>query len=290
MGECDLADNCTGSSAACPADAKKPNGTSCTDDGNVCTNDQCDGTLDTCQHPNNTAPCDDGNACTTSDTCSGGTCVGGAAPDCDDSNPCTVDTCNPGTGCVHTPGNAGALCRAAAGICDTAETCDGTNAACPADQFLPNTTECRATTGECDPAEMCTGSAAACPADAFTPSGTACTADSNVCTLDQCDGAGACTHPAGNAGTECRASADVCDVAETCTGTDTACPVDGFAANTVVCRASAGDCDLADTCTGSSAACPADAKSTAQCRASAGVCDIAESLRRRQRRLPDRRL
>jgi len=36
-------------------------------------------------------------------------------------------------------------------------------------------------------------------------------------------------------------------------------------------------CDVAEFCTGSGAACPVDAKSTGVCRSSAGVCDVAES-------------
>src|SRR5205809_792276 len=35
LNECDLAESCTGSSATCPADAVKPAGKTCTDDGNV---------------------------------------------------------------------------------------------------------------------------------------------------------------------------------------------------------------------------------------------------------------
>src|SRR5438132_4341522 len=38
----------------------------------------------------------------------------------------------------------------------------------------------------CDPAAR----------NCLTPAGTACTADGNACTADQCDGQGACTHPA----------------------------------------------------------------------------------------------
>ena len=37
----------------------------------------------------------------------------------------------------------------------------------------PVTTECRADAGECDVAETCDG-AGACPADSFEPSGTTC--------------------------------------------------------------------------------------------------------------------
>src|SRR5207244_179339 len=67
-----------------------------------------------------------------------------------------------------------------------------------------------------------------CPADAVKAAGTSCTDDGNVCTTDVCNGtvgAPACTHAAGNAGTVCRAAVDLCDAAETCTGTSTTCPV-----------------------------------------------------------------
>src|SRR5438552_3699687 len=107
--------------------------------------------------------------------------------------------------------------------------------------------------------------------------------DHNPCTVDTCatgtGGTKFCDNAPGNAGTVCRASAGVCDVAETCTGTSRDCPADGVASATTVCRASAGPCDVAESCTGSSATCPADSfKSTATvCRASAGPCDIAES-------------
>jgi hypothetical protein len=206
--------------------------------------------------------------------------------------------------------SAGSTCRASAGVCDVAETCTGSSATCPADAFQPPTTECRAAGGECDVAESCTGTSAACPADAKQPNGTACTDDGNVCTADVCDGSSnACQHPAGNAGTLCRAAADVCDVAEVCDGVSPTCPPDGFAPSTTVCRPSAGECDVADACTGTDAACPADAKQPggtgctddgnvctadvcdgagdvcthpagnagAVCRAAAGDCDVAEA-------------
>ncbi|MFQ5513351.1 MAG: hypothetical protein ACE5FG_02850 [Myxococcota bacterium] len=143
--------------------------------------------------------------------------------------------------------SAGTECRGSAGICDLAESCTGSDAACPADGFVSSGTECRASAGVCDLAESCTGSDAACPADGFVSSGT-----------------------------ECRASAGVCDLAESCTGSDAACPTDGFVSSGTECRASAGVCDPAESCTGSDAACPADGKSTAECRASAGACDVAE--------------
>ena len=59
----------------------------------------------------------------------------------------------------------------------------------------------------------------------------------------------------------CRAAAGDCDVAESCSGSSAACPVDGFKSASVECRASTGICDPAENCTGSSATCPADAHS-----------------------------
>ena len=43
-------------------------------------------------------------------TCSAGTCAPGAPANCNDKNPCTVDSCNPATGCRHTPVAIGTAC------------------------------------------------------------------------------------------------------------------------------------------------------------------------------------
>jgi hypothetical protein len=141
---------------------------------------------------------------------------------------------------------AGGECRGAAGDCDLAESCDGSNAACPTD--VKSTSVCRPSAGDCDVAETCDGSSNACPADVLA-----------------------------TAGTECRAAAGDCDVAESCTGTDAACPSDSVTGAFVVCRPSAGDCDLPESCDGVATACPTDAKSTAVCRSAAGDCDVAET-------------
>src|SRR5207253_6239403 len=45
------AEHCSGSSASCPEDGKDPATTPCTDDGNPCTRDECDGTNNACEHP-----------------------------------------------------------------------------------------------------------------------------------------------------------------------------------------------------------------------------------------------
>src|SRR5206468_2996222 len=119
-----------------------------------------------------------------------------------------------------------------------------------------------------------------CPPDAVKAAGASCTDDGIVCTADVCNGtvgAPACTHAAGNAGTVCRAAVGQCDVAETCTGTSTACPTDAFKANGTACTDDGNVCTT-DTCNGTNATCqhPAGNAGT-MCRAAAGECDVAES-------------
>src|SRR5262249_27226304 len=87
-------------SSTCQLD---PAGTAC-DDRHVCTVNAngCNATGGLPVTGFTTLACNDGNACTTADTCAGGVCVGGPAPNCNDSNACTADSCAPATGCVHT--------------------------------------------------------------------------------------------------------------------------------------------------------------------------------------------
>jgi uncharacterized repeat protein (TIGR03803 family) len=161
-------------------------------------------------------PCDDGNPCTTNDTCQAGTCMGGPPPNCDDGNVCTIDSCSPSIGCMHTPGSAGVVCRASAGVCDPAETCTGMDATCPGD--AKSTAVCRVSAGVCDVPESCDGVHNSCPVDGFQSSATVC-----------------------------RASAGQCDVAETCTGMSVACPANALASDGTSCS-DGNACTLADTC------------------------------------------
>lgn len=236
VGECDLVEACDGVSGSCPADVLRSAGTACTADGETCTADVCNGASAACTHPagNSGVTCRASSGeCDVAETCNGAstTCpadgfVAAGTGCADDGSVCTADACNGSGACVHTPGNAGTTCRAAIGVCDVAESCNGTSPSCPANGFVA--------------------------------AGTACPDDGSACTTDACDGSGACVHPAGNAGTTCRASGGACDVAETCNGSSTTCPTDGFVGAGVVCRASIGVCDLAELCDGATAACPAD--------------------------------
>ncbi|TMA58782.1 MAG: hypothetical protein E6J75_04610 [Deltaproteobacteria bacterium] len=69
---------------------------------NACISTACNGAA-ACVATPNMALCNDGNACTTADVCTAGVCVGGPALGCNDGNVCTDDSCDPATGCVHTP-------------------------------------------------------------------------------------------------------------------------------------------------------------------------------------------
>ncbi|TMA95809.1 MAG: hypothetical protein E6J70_16495, partial [Deltaproteobacteria bacterium] len=137
------------------------------------------------------AVCGDGKVQTDVEQCDEGSANGS-------STSCCTTTC--------TLKAAGTACRPSAGSCDVAETCTGSSGSCPADGFLSSSTVCRAAADECDLAENCPGNGPNCPADAKKASGTACASDGNPCTLDQCNGTNVtCQHPAGNAGTVCRA-------------------------------------------------------------------------------------
>ena len=260
VGECDVAESCTGTSAACPVDGVATVGTVCRAAAGQCDiAEQCDGASKLC-------PTDAFEPITT--VCRA------AAGQCD-----VAENCTGTAAACPADVKSTAVCRVSAGDCDVAESCDGASNNCPADTFLPDTTECRAAVGDCDVAEKCTGSAAACPVDGYKPSGAACgDPDGTGCNApDSCDGSGACVNRFKPDTTVCRSAAGDCDVAENCTGSSAVCPTDAFKASNVVCRAAAGQCDVVENCTGLAAVCPTDAKSTAECRASVGDCDVAET-------------
>lgn len=214
--------------------------------------------------------CVDGVCCNTA-------CGAGAA----DCQACSVAAGAASDGTCATA-KSGSECRASAGACDVAETCDGVKTTCPTDSVKASTTMCRAASGLCDVAEYCTGASAACPTDNLKPSGSECRTAIGLCDVaETCSGiSGDCPADSFKANTtECRAAAGVCDLADFCTGSGPSCPADQFKAGTTPCRAAAGACDAEELCTGTSAACPADAmkKSGTECRAAVGPCDAVET-------------
>lgn len=76
----------------------------------------------------------------------------------------------------------------------------------------------------------------------------------------------------------CRASTDLCDVQETCSGTSASCPADSVQPNNTMCAA-ATPCTSLGTCNGVSKSCIITTYGTGSnhtCRASTGACDPAE--------------
>jgi hypothetical protein len=216
--------------------------------------------------------CSANNYCQTGLTCVDGVCCtsacgGGVNTDC--------QACNvPGSeGTCSVP--VGTTCRAAAGPCDQADTCQAGNTACPTD--AKSTAQCRASTNACDPAESCDGVSNVCPADAPTLNGQACTDDNNACTLDQCQ-ANACAHATAPAATVCRPSTDanLCDPAEICGGAAT-CPPDAPNRDGHACTDDGNVCTV-DVCT-SNTCTHGPAPSATLCRPSTdgSLCDLPET-------------
>src|SRR5262249_18518477 len=148
-GECDLAESCTGTSGACPADALKPTATSSTGTSNGGpgdATDSCDGAghcVDGYQPATTTGRPATGE-CELAESCRG------------TSGACPADAFKPSTtSCTGTSNG---------GPCDATDSCDGAGHC--VDGYQPATTTCRPATGECDLAESCTGTSGACPADA----------------------------------------------------------------------------------------------------------------------------
>jgi hypothetical protein len=264
-GPCDVAENCTGASATCPAD------------GFASTSTICRGGADVCDSPENCTGSSPG--CPFDFKFGGSTTCRGSAGVCDVVEVCDgVNNACPADQFASTS----TVCRGSAGICDVVENCTGSGAACPGDGFVSSSTTCRGSAGVCDIAENCTGSSAACPGNSFEPTTTVCRGASDVCDVDEtCTGSGAaCPADAVEvAGVVCRPNAGVCDQDEECNGVDKACPIDSVSGAFVTCRPSAGICDVDEDCDGVGVNCPADVfvASTTVCRAVAGVCDIAEN-------------
>ena len=115
-----------------------------------------------------------GKTCTAAADCGTGFCVDGRCCDtaCGDSNTSDCQACSVAAG-ASTDGTCSLLgtattCRPAAGVCDVAEQCSGTAAACPADAVAPAMQVCRPATSAADVAEVCDGTMVNCPADTGT--------------------------------------------------------------------------------------------------------------------------
>jgi len=189
------------------------------------------------------------------EVCAGVDCSGAGSA-------CATASCDPngapGNCDVLTPLAAGTECRAALGVCDLPELCDGSSGVCPEDA-ANSTSECRPAAGVCDLAEFCSDASDDCPPDDFAPITTSCRAAQGVCDAEEfCDGAGSCP-PDGFAPTttSCRAAQGACDAEEFCDGAGS-CPPDGFEPSTTSCDDGIA-CTEGDHCDGSGACSPGTA-------------------------------
>jgi len=164
------------------------------DDGNPCTDEQCDSESG-CVWEENSLPCDDDNECTTGDTCSGGACLGTGQADCGDGNPCTDDQCDPQTGCWSgnntLPCNDGDACSLY-DVCADGECAGSASLSCN-DGNLCTDDSCDAVAGclfqtntlPCDDGNACTINDE-CAAGVCVPGPAPDCDDANECTTDVC--------------------------------------------------------------------------------------------------------
>jgi hypothetical protein len=203
---CTTGDTCVAATATstclrgdCAVDVICQGSTRNCDDSNVCTTDTCDPTTGCVNTPRPEASCDDHNACTIYDICDDrGTCVGHVMNTCDDGDQCTADSCNPTTGCAHTP-RYGLPCDDG-NACTTNDVCSG-----PVPPFVSN------------PVLTCIGGP---PPNCD---------DGNPCTADSCNTATGCVHTATpgvacNDGNACTSN-DTCTSTGACVGRDVTPPV-----------------------------------------------------------------
>jgi cysteine-rich repeat protein len=207
--------------------------------------------------------CDDGN--TVDGDCCSATCQfeNPGSPCADDGNPCTVDACDGAGTCAHAAGNGGAVCRPAAGDCDVAETCTGSDPSCPPDSAQPDGTGC-------DDHDACTR-VDACQSGTCVGSDHVTCVARDVChAVGTCDPAtGTCTDPTQPDGTECD-DGNACTRNDTCqggvcTGTDP-----------VVCSP-ADACHLASVCDPASGACSSTTKPDATPCDDGNACTTADT-------------
>ena len=176
-------------------------------------------------------------SCSVASVCGDG--VLDAGEQCDDGGTAAGDCCS--ATCQFE--SAITSCRAAAGACDLAETCDGTSAICPSDEKL--TSVCRTAAGDCDVAESCDGVTDTCPSDQFDP--VLCD-DGVYCNGDETCNAGLCET---GSPPLCTGSTPLCDEA---IGNCSACLVDldcsngAFCDGTEICNAGVCDFGAAPTC------------------------------------------
>ena len=177
----------------------------------------------------------------------------------------TIDTTVCGDGIVEAPEQ-----------CESGVCCDPTTCRYRQPPFV-----CHSISGDCDVPEICTGTSPDCPADIFRPMDYPCGNPSAVdCdSPDLCNGQGSCVQKYKPATYVCRSAPGDCDVAESCTGTSTVCPANGYRPVDYPCGSQSDvDCDSPDLCNGQGSCVQKYKPTTYVCRPSTGdgYCDPLE--------------
>ncbi len=198
VNEAECADVCDEEDDTCTS----PVGTPCSTDGNVCTDDVCDGD-GACAHPNNTESCDDGQFCNGADTCSGGGCNVHEGDPCTGGSEC-ADSCDEDNNTCNLP--QGWQCTSDDNVC-TDDVCDGlgvcthvnNTAPCDDDNFCNGADSCDGGSCSVHAGDPCSGGGE-CDSECNEELGNCWSAAGGVCTDDTpedclaaaCDGEGAC--------------------------------------------------------------------------------------------------
>lgn len=157
-GDCDAAEACNGIAVDCPADAFLPSSTVCraATTSPIVPAQNCTGSSAVCPAYGSGVNC----TAQTVPTCVNAT---SGVPDAGCTNS-TSAYCLAVSGitCHYSLRPSSSTCRDKAGDCDVAEQCSGTAADCPADVLLSNATVCRPAAGLV-PEQKCTGTSAGCP-------------------------------------------------------------------------------------------------------------------------------
>ncbi len=162
---CSTTETCTDNDSTCnysaPCDCEctsgdccdgchyEPAGTSCTSDGNPCTDDVCNAS-GSCNHPNNSAPCDDGSFCNGADTCNAGSCTahgGDPCPGPDGDGDCT-ESCNEGATDCTAADPTGSACDDGL-FCGVADTCDAAGVCTPGSSSCSGSDFCDEVDNQC---------------------------------------------------------------------------------------------------------------------------------------------
>ena len=183
---CEDGDLCTTGDTCLIGVCQPGEGTVCDGQG-PCRVGTCDPLDGGCDYVNaeEGSSCEDGDACSALSTCQGGLCVQSEALVCPDQGPCKSVVCDVNEGCIESDLEDGTPCELP---CYDAASC--TSGACVGDPSAKPA--CAPASEPCVDAWLCDPESGGCTVMIPTDADTFCDTDGSQCTLEVCDGAGAC--------------------------------------------------------------------------------------------------